>query len=67
MIFIYNIFLRVPRDKLDFVLSSLYNHSEQHFPETNEYYIQKETMGIITWRRLKNTFDQQLPEIIPLV
>lgn len=47
----------VPRDALDFVLSSSYSQTHEHFPETVDVYFQPETLGINTWRRLRNTRD----------
>lgn len=47
----------VPKDALDLVLTSTYDHSSQQFPEHVDIYFQPETLGKQTWRRLRNTRD----------
>ncbi|XP_030758708.1 uncharacterized protein LOC115884309 [Sitophilus oryzae] len=47
----------IPTDDLDFVLTSTYDHSSEFFPEKLDTYLQPETHGINTWRRLRNTRD----------
>ncbi|XP_023015628.1 uncharacterized protein [Leptinotarsa decemlineata] len=47
----------IPNDQLDFVLSSSYNQSDEIFPDTVDVYLQPESQGIHTWRRLRNTRD----------
>lgn len=47
----------VPQDSLDLVLSSTYNQTKEKFPEKVDIYFQSETLGIDTWRRLRNTRD----------
>ncbi|KAG5894123.1 hypothetical protein JTB14_004061 [Gonioctena quinquepunctata] len=47
----------VPTDQLDLVLSSSYNQSDEIFPDTVDVYLQPETIGQDTWRRLRNTRD----------
>jgi hypothetical protein len=38
-----------PRDKLDFVLDSIYRHEAAVFPEITDVYLQPETVGQETW------------------
>lgn len=64
----------IPRDELDFVLDSPYNHSYDTFPDKIDVYLQPETYGVTTWRKLRNskeippppsiqfTFRQKKPE-----
>lgn len=47
----------IPRDELDFVLDSPYNHSFETFPEKVDVYLQPETYGLVTWRKLRNVKD----------
>lgn len=47
----------IPRDYLDLVLSSTYNQTEEEFADKVDIYIQPETLGKDTWRRLRNTRD----------
>ncbi|CAH1117459.1 unnamed protein product [Phaedon cochleariae] len=47
----------IPRDQLDLVLSSSYNQSTEVFPDTEDVFLQPETLGVETWRRLRNTRD----------
>ncbi|KAJ3645678.1 hypothetical protein Zmor_023319 [Zophobas morio] len=47
----------IPKDDLDFILDSPYDHSMEIFPDTIDVYLQAETMGKSTWRRLRNTSD----------
>jgi hypothetical protein len=47
----------LPHDDLDFILASPYDHSLEIFPEPIDVYLQAETTGKPTWRRLRNTSD----------
>ncbi|GJQ73313.1 hypothetical protein Trydic_g13684 [Trypoxylus dichotomus] len=47
----------IPQDDLDFVLTSSYNHNKDVFPDKVDVVLQEETIGIDTWRRLRNTRD----------
>lgn len=47
----------IPQDDLDFVLSSSYNHNKDVFPDKVDVLLQDETIGVDTWRRLRNTTD----------
>ncbi|ENN71240.1 hypothetical protein YQE_12167, partial [Dendroctonus ponderosae] len=47
----------IPKDELDFTLTTTFNESSEVFPETVDVYFQPETLGIATWRRLRNTRD----------
>lgn len=47
----------VPQDSLDLVLSSSYDQTMEQFPQTVDVHLQPETLGIDTWRRLRNTRD----------
>ncbi|CAK1595858.1 unnamed protein product [Parnassius mnemosyne] len=58
--------LYIPDDSLDIVLAATYNHSTEHFADKEDLYLQRETLGCDTWRRLRNTFDKQPPVVIPL-
>lgn len=44
---------------MDFLLASPYNHSLDSFPERGDPCLQAETLGMDTWRRLRNTRDLQ--------
>ncbi|XP_069693072.1 protein CFAP276-like [Periplaneta americana] len=46
--------LNAPRDKLDFVLDSVYRHEAELFPEKTDVYLQPESLGRETWRVLRN-------------
>ncbi|KAF5282503.1 hypothetical protein FQR65_LT14273 [Abscondita terminalis] len=48
---------QVPSDSLDFILESTYDHSKEIFPEKTDCYLQPDTIGATTWRRLRNTRD----------
>lgn len=56
----------IPQDELDFVLNSPYNHSGDTFPDPVDAYLQPETYGTKTWRRLKNSREvkPQLHEVM---
>lgn len=43
-----------PQDELDFLLDSPYDHSYDTFPDKIDVFLQPETYGIITWRKLRN-------------
>ncbi|KAF5280254.1 hypothetical protein FQA39_LY18077 [Lamprigera yunnana] len=47
----------VPKDSLDFILTSTYDHATEVFPVKVDSYLQQETSGVSTWRRLRNTED----------
>ncbi|EFA07888.1 hypothetical protein TcasGA2_TC005463 [Tribolium castaneum] len=47
----------IPGDDLDFILNSPYDHSQEIFPDPIDIYLQPETLGQVTWRRLRNTSD----------
>lgn len=49
----------IPNDDLDFKLQSPYVHGVDIFPDCIDVVMQAETMGIDTWRRLRNTRDIQ--------
>lgn len=48
---------RSPKDSLDIILSSEYNHSDDLFNPVENVVKQPETNGKITFRRLRNTKD----------
>lgn len=54
----------IPRDELDFVLSSPYNHTGDTFPDKVDIYLQPETYGVATWRRLRNV--KEIPPPPPI-
>lgn len=54
----------IPRDSLDIILSSQYNHSNDLFGDKNLTVLQDETCDKRTFRRLRNTKDVE--KIIPL-
>ncbi|XP_026753931.2 cilia- and flagella-associated protein 276 [Galleria mellonella] len=56
----------LPDDSLDFILSATYNHSTEQFADKEDLYLQPETHGCDTWRRLRNTFNKCPPVVIPL-
>ncbi|KAI5651927.1 hypothetical protein NE865_00264 [Phthorimaea operculella] len=56
----------VPQDTLDIVLSATYNHSTERWADSEDLYLQPETHGCDTWRRLWNTLDKPPPVIIAL-
>ncbi|XP_022916244.1 protein CFAP276 [Onthophagus taurus] len=47
----------IPKDVLDFRLQSAYNPDEELFSDKVDVVLQKETLNIDTWRRLRNTRD----------
>ncbi|KAL1497694.1 hypothetical protein ABEB36_008612 [Hypothenemus hampei] len=47
----------IPKDDLDFILNSTFDESSDLFPNKIDIYIQPETQGVLTWRRLRNTRD----------
>ena len=49
----------IPQDALDLVLASSYNHADDAFQDKVDVVLQEETLGIDTWRRLRNTRDIQ--------
>lgn len=51
----------IPRDELDFVLTSPYNHSDDTFPDKIDVYLQPETYGLTTWRKLRNVKEIAAP------
>lgn len=50
----------VPKDNLDFVLESKYNHSKELFPNRGDMLVQNETLGKDTFRVLRN--EKKLPD-----
>ncbi|CAF4900458.1 uncharacterized protein C1orf194 homolog [Pieris rapae] len=56
----------LPEDSLDIVLAAVYNHSTERFADKEDLYLQPETIGCDTWRRLRNTYDKLPPVVIPL-
>lgn len=58
---------RAPKDSLDFILASAYNETKELFAIKEDTYLQWETKGKQTWRRLRNTYEKAPPIIIPLV
>lgn len=44
----------IPKDHLDFILESDYNHSKELFPNRGEMSVQNETLGKKTFRVLRN-------------
>ncbi|XP_062607261.1 protein CFAP276-like isoform X1 [Saccostrea cucullata] len=59
---IYHMDPKAPRDSLDFVLKSKYNHHEEFLRAKNETLIQPETAGEDTGRVLKN---REVEVIVP--
>lgn len=55
MLFDFNIRGLIPQDELDFVLDAAYVHDTEIFPDRVDVYLQKETKGLATWRRLTNS------------
>lgn len=47
----------IPKNSLDLALSSTYDHAVEYFPDPIDTIIQPETIGLTTWRRLRNTKD----------
>ncbi|XP_066155045.1 protein CFAP276 isoform X1 [Euwallacea fornicatus] len=47
----------IPKDALDLVLATTFNESSELFAEKEDVYLQPETLGVLTWRRLRNTRD----------
>ncbi|XP_072931791.1 uncharacterized protein [Epargyreus clarus] len=56
----------LPDDSLDLILAATYNHSTERFADKEDLYLQPETIGCDTWRRLRNTYDKLPPVVIPL-
>lgn len=57
---------RIPRDTLDLVLQSQYQHGNEVFAEKEDAVLSHETVGRRTFRRLRNTKDIVLRRIIPI-
>lgn len=57
----------LPKDSLDLILTTTYNQSTETFADKEDIYLQAETIGCDTWRRLRNTFDKKPPTYIPMV
>lgn len=57
----------LPDDSLDFILAATYNHSTERFADKEDLYLQPETIGCSTWRRLRNTNDKPPTTVIPQV
>ncbi|KAL4709923.1 hypothetical protein ACJJTC_003886 [Scirpophaga incertulas] len=49
----------LPDDRLDVVLTATYNHSTDCFADKEDIYIQPETIGCETWRKLRNTIAKE--------
>lgn len=45
----------IPINSLDLSLSSTYDHAQEHFPDPVDPILQPETLGLSTWRRLRNS------------
>ncbi|VVC99221.1 unnamed protein product [Leptidea sinapis] len=56
----------LPQDSLDIVLAAVYNHSKERFADKEDLYLQPETVGCKTWRRLRNTVDKIPSAQIPM-
>ncbi|XP_028172800.1 cilia- and flagella-associated protein 276 [Ostrinia nubilalis] len=56
----------LPDDSLDLVLAATYNHSTEKFADKEDLYLQPETIGCETWRRLRNTYDKYPPKSVPM-
>ncbi|CAG9584565.1 unnamed protein product [Danaus chrysippus] len=56
----------LPDDNLDVILTSTYNHSTERFADKEDLYLQPETIGCETWRRLRNTNDKRPPSRVPM-
>lgn len=54
----------IPRDELDFVLDSPYNQSYDTFPDKIDVYLQPESYGMPTWRKLRNSKEIPPPPAI---
>ncbi|KPJ08293.1 hypothetical protein RR48_13032 [Papilio machaon] len=57
----------IPEDSLDIILAATYDHSYEHFADKEDLYLQPETRGCETWRRLRNTVGKPPKPKIPLV
>ncbi|XP_018571568.1 uncharacterized protein LOC108911184 [Anoplophora glabripennis] len=44
----------IPKDDLDFVLASCYNHSEEIFPDPIDVFLQPDSEDLASWRKLRN-------------
>ncbi|XP_026333052.1 uncharacterized protein C1orf194 [Hyposmocoma kahamanoa] len=56
----------IPEESLDIVLAATYNHSTEFMADKVDLYLQPETHGCETWRRIRNTCDKPPPTVIPL-
>ncbi|XP_063619026.1 protein CFAP276 [Cydia splendana] len=54
----------IPDDSLDIVLAATYNHTTERFADKEDLYLQPETIGCDTWRRLRNTCDYHTPVVL---
>ncbi|GAB0087777.1 uncharacterized protein DMENIID0001_021230 [Sergentomyia squamirostris] len=52
----------IPKDSLDIVLASRYNHSDDLWHNKFQVFTQPETCGKITFRRLRNSLDCPAPK-----
>ncbi|KAI8435681.1 hypothetical protein MSG28_003940 [Choristoneura fumiferana] len=59
-------FHSLPKDSLDLVLTSTYNQSTEKFADKEDLYIQPETIGCETWRRLRNAYHKCPVPRIPM-
>lgn len=64
---VYFLCYSIPEDSLDLVLAATYNQSTEKFADREDLYLQPETIGCDTWRRLRNTYDKHPPIAIPAV
>ncbi|KAL0840983.1 hypothetical protein ABMA28_014764 [Loxostege sticticalis] len=64
MSFFHPFFL--PDDSLDLILAATYNHSTEIFADKEDLYLQPETIGCDTWRRLRNAYDKHPPKQVHL-
>lgn len=57
---------KVPKDSLDLVLQSQYEHQNELFPDKPDIVLQHETVGRKTFRRIRNTRDLKTERIIAI-
>ncbi|XP_059608230.1 uncharacterized protein LOC132256065 [Phlebotomus argentipes] len=63
---VFREFGNTPRDSLDMVLDSCYNHSDDLWHTKSQTHVQPETCGQTTFRRLRNSVDSPAPKSQPL-
>lgn len=49
------------------MLAATYNHSTEFMADKEDLYLQPETHGCDTWRRIRNTHDPPPQVVIPMV